>query len=508
MKASGTSFAQRLLWLGPFVVAVALGTLVYLRAVNGPFIWDDEVLVQQLDMHTGEGWWQIFTTGFLIDPSGGKAAFYRPIIVASLLFDRALWGDNTLGYHLTNLFFHAITILFVGVLTWQILRSRIAAIASAFLFAVHPIHADSVCWISGRTDVICAAFLIPGICAYMEYYRSKRRGFLVLSLVLILLALMSKELAVLSPVLIALSAWASGVRDYRKLLKDAIPYVVLAVVFLGARHFVLKEAMAPSVLVPPKARAAIIGFSLFAHLQMLLLPWTAKLGYGYLPNQIINNTSLLRGAFVCALAFCFWSISLTMPILFFGMAWFLVTIGLISGITGPYLAGLVAQRLLYIPSFGLAIVFGWLIAKAVESSRYVRYAGLALALGVIVAFSFLSVKQSVLYTDDVIFWQRFIKDVPLNPAAYYNLGVAYVSSGEPERAISYLRKAIKLAPSIAMNYYAMGQALSQLNRVDEAITYFEKAAHLDPNNEIIQQGLMEIYERKRAEIGLPGQPHQ
>ncbi len=189
MKTSDVPLTHKLIRAVPFIAAIILGIVVYIRAVEGPFIWDDIVLIQQLGIHTSEGWWQIFTTGFLYDSAGKGAAFYRPIIIASLLFDHALWGEDTLGYHITNLFFHAVTILFVGILTWQILRSRVAAVASAFLFAVHQVHADSVCWVSGRTDVICAGFLISGICAYMEYHRSGRRGFLAISLVLILLAL-------------------------------------------------------------------------------------------------------------------------------------------------------------------------------------------------------------------------------------------------------------------------------------------------------------------------------
>ncbi len=319
---------------------------------------------------------------------------------------------------------------------------------------------------------------------------------------------MSKELAALSPLLIVLSAWAFGDRNYWRLFRDAIPYAILVGIFLTIRHFVLTESLIPPASVPLKARASIIGFSLFAHFGMLLLPWKAKLGYGYTANQIINNASILRGAFICALAFCSWSLSLTAPILFFGMAWFLVTIGLVSGITGPYLSGLVAQRLLYVPSFGLAIVFGWIIAKAVDSGRYVRYAGLVLAFVVITTFSLLSVKQSVLYTNDVIFWERFVKDVPLNPTAYYNLGTAYLSNGNPEKAISAFQQAIKLAPKFAMPYYAIGKILSEQNRVDEAIPYFEKAVELEPNNEAMQQGLMIILERKRAEAGLPSKPYR
>ena len=85
-----------------------------------------------------------FTSGFMVRPTGG-ADFYRPMVILSLAFDDALWGDNSVGYHVTNLVLHAASIGMVALFAWLLLRSRAAAIGAAFLFAVHPVHAESVC---------------------------------------------------------------------------------------------------------------------------------------------------------------------------------------------------------------------------------------------------------------------------------------------------------------------------------------------------------------------------
>lgn len=77
MKTSGIPLTHKLIRALPFIAAIILGIVVYIRAVDGPFVWDDVALVQQLDIYTSEGWWQIFTTGFLCDSSGKAAAFYQ-----------------------------------------------------------------------------------------------------------------------------------------------------------------------------------------------------------------------------------------------------------------------------------------------------------------------------------------------------------------------------------------------------------------------------------------------
>lgn len=488
----------------PYAAAVVLGVAVYLRSVAGPFIWDDSILIEQLKQHTSRGLWGIFTSGFLFRTIGPGVDFYRPLITISFLVDTALWRDNTIGFHLVNLLFHAISILGVALLTWLTLRSRVAALGAAFLFAVHPAHTESVAWVSGRTDVMCAAFLVSGACAYLAYRERRRTGFLILSLALVLMALLCKELALLAPVLFALLAWVAGERDYRRLIVDALPFAILAGAFFAIRSIVLPASPASGSAWPLATRAGIVAYSLYKHFQMMLLPHTAQIAYSETMDKAVAPGNFIALLCILVLAASLWSNRHWSRVPFFGIAWFLLTIVPVSGVAGCYTGGMVAQRFLYVPSVGLAVVFGWLMAEALHvKGRSVRLFGAAAGVFVIIALSLLSVRQSVLYTDEVLFWERFTADAPLADFAYFNLGIAYHKEGKYREAIRAFQGAVELNPDEGLAYCGIGRSYAALGDYDSAIENVSKALELQPGDPVAE-GAMELLLRQKRAQSAPG----
>ena len=491
MKTS-LSYQTRIALTGaaPYLAAVVLGVGVYLRAASGPFIWDDTFLIEQLRRYEGSSLLKVFTSGFLIRPTDG-ADFYRPMITLSLLLDRSLWGSNPAGYHATNLVLHAASILMVALFTGLILRSRAAAIAGAFLFAVHPVHSESICWISGRTDLMCAAFLLGGLSLYLIHRRSGRRIAPAASYLLVVLALLSKELAMLVPVLVALAAWGSGERNYRRIALDALPFAVLTLVFFAIRSVVLYGTEPLTESRTLLHQASTVAYSIFIHFQILLLPHTAHLSYEVVMQEIANAGIFTMLLAVVALTWFLWSCRATTPIPFFGLLWFLTTILPVSALAGWQLSTIVSQRFLYLPSVGLAVVFGWAIVRVVEARGLVKAAGIGAAVVVILAFSILSVKQSALWANEVVFWEQFTRDTPTIGWSYYNLGRAYQRAGEYEKAARSHRAAAELMPEKSEPEYGMGGAYMGLKDYDRAIEHYSRALDIQPRVPLYEDELDE-----------------
>lgn len=463
---------------------------MYLRAAQGPFIWDDNFLLKQLGRYEGSSLLKIFTSGFLIRPTGG-ADFYRPLVTLSLVLDRSLWGSNPLGYHATNLVLHAVSILMVALFIWLLLRNRAAAIGGAFLFAVHPVHAESVCWISGRTDLICAVFLLGGLNLYLIYRTSGRRIALVASYVLIALALLSKELAMLAPVLVALAAWAFGERKYKRIVLDALPYAALALAYFAVRSGVLYGTEPLTDERSSLHQAATVAYSIFIHFQILLLPHTAHLSYEVVMQEIANAGTFAILLSLAALTWFLWSYRSSAPIPFFGLVWFLLTIAPASALAGREISTIVSQRFLYLPSVGLAVVFGWALARVLQARSSIRITGVGVALAIVLAFSALSVKQSALWANEVVFWEQFTRDTPTIGWSYYHLGMAYHNAGNYKKAVLAHQGAAELMPEKPEPEYGIGKAYRALGDFDLAIEHYSKALELRPGDPLLLDELDE-----------------
>ena len=191
---------KRWLWLTPILLAI----IVYLPALWGDLVWDDVVIFErQLVAINGirdvlfppEGIW------------GWTYVYYRPVVALSYLLDVGLFGrGSAAGPHLSNVFYHVIATFFVWVLAKRLFlrlpNGAAGAIVAASIFAVHPIHTESVNWIAGRGDVLVTMFLLPSITLVLVWRDRRENWALILAAVLFLLALLSKELAVAALILV------------------------------------------------------------------------------------------------------------------------------------------------------------------------------------------------------------------------------------------------------------------------------------------------------------------
>ena len=206
------------------IAIVALTVASYGPAITAGFIWDDDDYVTENPLlHDSDGLRRIWTTT--------ETPQYYPLVFTTFWVEHHLWGINPVGYHLVNILLHALNAFLLGQILWTLgLRG---AWWVALLFAVHPVHVESVAWITERKNVLSALFYLLAFLAYLDFARSGRRRFYVLALLAFLAAMLSKTVAASFPFVLGLALLASNDPAVRRL-------ALAATVFYIAHHILVK----------------------------------------------------------------------------------------------------------------------------------------------------------------------------------------------------------------------------------------------------------------------------
>ena len=204
-----------------FAALVLVVLAAYHPAWHGGMLWDDDAHITSRDLRSPEGLWRIWF-------DLGATQQYYPLVHSAFWVQHRLWGDDTLGYHLVNIVLHGMA-AFLFALVLQRL-SVPGAILAAFLFALHPVHVESVAWITELKNTFSGVFYLGAALAYLDFDRTRRRRSYAAGLVLFLLALLSKTVAATLPAaLLVVVWWQRGRVDWRRDGRPLIPFVAAGV---------------------------------------------------------------------------------------------------------------------------------------------------------------------------------------------------------------------------------------------------------------------------------------
>jgi len=208
---------KRFQWIG-LVGIVLLTFIAHSSAIRGGFIFDDVIYVAQNRLLTSpHGLWEIWTTT--------KSPQYYPLVFTTFWVEQQLWGLNPLGYHVVNVSFHTIN----AVLVWWLLRrlNIPGAWTIAAVFAVHPVHVESVAWITERKNLLSGLFYLLALGCYLRFEEGRRWSWYGSALGLLILALLSKTVAATLPVVLLLVRWLKGWRIGWRDCLELIPFFVV-----------------------------------------------------------------------------------------------------------------------------------------------------------------------------------------------------------------------------------------------------------------------------------------
>jgi tetratricopeptide (TPR) repeat protein len=421
---------------------LAAGLLAYANSFQGVFQYDDfGVIVDTARVHSWSAWWSASAHGGL-----------RPLLNLSYAFSWLTGGGAPFAFHVFNLLVHLSNIVLVHALAGLFLRRhdpthdwRPAALWTALLFAVHPLHSEAVTYLCGRSAALMALFYLAALLAHA-------RGARTLPLGLFLLALLTKESALLLP--LALLAWDwSGRISWRLMLRRQWPYWALCV--LATLALLLHPAYWSLLWNSVHLRDLHTSAPTQLHSSFALLgelAWPAALNFDPDWPQLDGYATLVpQLALLAASLGLAWHFRGTRPWISLGVVWVLLHLFLAN--TFFPRADIANERQLYWADWGLLLIV------AVEQHLWLsRRASWALALILAGALGTLTLARNSVYTSEVALWQDTARKSPHKARVFNNLGYAYQMAGRKEEARQAYLRALALQP----DYVKAGNNLDRL----------------------------------------------
>lgn len=468
----------------------ALTLAAYSGVLSNGFVdYDDQAYVTQnrhvLAGITWEGVRWAFTTG--------HAANWHPLTWLSHMLDCELFGLDAGGHHAVSLVLHLITTLLLFRL---FLRMTAAPWPSAFVaavFALHPLHVESVAWAAERKDVLAALFWILTTLAYVRWVEKPRVWRYVLVLGLFALGLLSKPMLVSLPfVLLLLDVWPlrrigpplgerRGGRSLARLVLEKIPLFALAATSATITYFVQRAtdtmSLGEKISMGLRVQNALVAYA--RYLVKAIFPSGLIVHYPHraeaYPDAWVACAASLVAA-VTAWTLFRWR---RQPWLAVGWLWFLGTLVPVIGLVQVG-SQAIADRYTYVPMIGLSAAIAFAVAELCRTSRGGRWA-VGILFGLAVALWTGQTRRQVGYwKDDEALFGHAVEVMPDNYLAHGMLADFYLEQGRLERAVEEYQAALRLWPSYAQGHNNVGTLLEQLGRPEEAVASYQTALHWWP----------------------------
>ncbi len=475
--AAAQSFAPwQWLFLAALVIAVLL---VYQPAWQGGLIWDDDEHVTRPELCSWQGLCRIWF-------AMGATAQYYSVLHSAFWLEHRMWGDVTLGYHLVNILLHAAAALMVAL----VLR-RLAvpgALLAAAIFALHPVHTESVAWITEQKNTLSAVFYLGAMLVYLRFDQTRRTPLYCWALGWFLLAILSKTVtATLPGALLVIFWWQRGRLSWRRDILPLVPFVVLGAgggMITAWWELKINHCVGPEFQFTLVERLLIAGRAIWFHLGKLC--WPTKLTFIY-PRWQMDSAAWWQYLFplgVMALLVGCWSIrrrtrATLAALLFFGGTLFPV-LGFFNLYTFRY--SLVANHYQYLASLGpITLAAAGAVLLFARWRPWPRRAGYAVCLVMLAALAGLTWRQSRMYGDIETLYGQTIAENPDCWLAHNNLGVISSDQGRLDEAIAHYQKAVEIKPDYAEAHDNLGIALANRGRIDEALAHYHKAVEIKPD---------------------------
>jgi len=482
--------------------AAALSLLVYLPVLGYGFVdWDDPLFVYENTHLASIGPW-LFTETFVGN--------LHPLTMLSYVADYWFWGLDPRGYHLTNIVLHALNsglvVLLAASLAGASGRSAgrgivYASLAAGLLFGLHPLHVESIAWISERKDVLSAFFFILTVLAYLRHVRSPgSKRYYCAALALFVLALASKSMAVTLPLVLLIVDFhplgrVSGLRDLGRAVYEKLPFFGLSLACGVVTLWSQASAMASRSELTPWSRllTAVHGYAFYIY--KLLLPsglapyYPIDIGASLL-RPAYAGAALLLAAITAATLLTLKRHRLPLAVWLYYLVTLLPVIGFVQ--VGDQAA---ADRYAYLPSIAPFILAGLVGGTLFERPGRARAAATAFLVAVTAALGLLTVGQSRIWRDPVTLWTYESEEYPNVPKVRYALGMALREIGEIERAAVEFERAITIMPGYSEAHNNLGNIYLMKGLVARAAREYRAALETAPNNAEARYNLALAYER-------------
>ena len=488
-------------WLFP-MIAVLVVAAAYLRAPTLGFVFDDDIIVKANPFITSAHYIpNYFTEHVWSKLMLARKNYYRPVFLLWLLGNYKEFGLDPLGWHLSSLLLHLGSTVLVYLVALRLTRMRFASLAGALLFGLHPAQVENVVWASASTELLGSFLTLASLLTYLRSLDpgARRAPWLAGSSLLYALAVLTKETAIIVPLLVFLHEWLGrpgspeavrpGERGFGAALGAAIreswPYAVVTVGYLAARFAVLGGIGNAVVNMTKTVWIETIPSILQVYLTHLVWPTrlSAFYDYPYVDRFSMGQVVVPALVIVAVALALMWLIRKT-PGAKLAAVWLVFPILPVLDIPIFPRGEFLHDRYLYQPLIGLGLLAAFGIAAlerrwSAHAARWAVYAAcvaLALVLGTV------TFRDTGFWADNFALYQRGVEVSPRNAFANLNLGVELLNRGKWAEAMAQFQKALDLAPKLYLAQYDLGYGYYLVGRYAEAEPYFHRALDIMPED--------------------------
>jgi protein O-mannosyl-transferase len=418
---------------------------------------------------------------------------WHPLTTISHMFDCQLYGSKPAGHHFTSVALHGVAVLLLFFVLGQMTGgpSRTGNIwRSGFvaaLFAIHPLHVESVAWIAERKDVLSAVFFMLTLGAYAHYARKPTITRYATMAILFACGLMSKPMLVTLPlVLLLIDYWplgrfAGAATTTRTLVLEKVPLFALAAASSIITILIQQHGITPLDRLPFTLRVYNASLSGLTYIGQMI--WPARLApfYPYPSGHLSIWIPVFAIAVLAFVSYKAWALRNKYPYFFTGWFWYVVMLLPVIGILQVGLQAH-ADRYTYLPHIGLYLVGTWAFADLTAQLKYRFAISGTVAVAMIIALTFAAWKQTSHWKNSETLWTHSLAVTSRNDIAHHDLGRVYLNAGKLDEAVANFRAAIEIRPDNAKAHASLATALMGKGNPNEAFLQWQKSLQLQPGN--------------------------
>ena len=462
--------------------------LVYANSFQNKFVWDDSYLIVKNPSITS---WKFAWIHFAIDLYHSYSNYYRPMQMISYTQDFSLWRLNVFGYHLTNLFFHILVCIEALFLFRLITKDARAALCGALLFAVHPVNVGSVTYIAGRADSMATLFMLASIILLHGHFKANRKVFAIYfyiaSLAGYILALLSKETALILPLMLFFyrrffiphedTIKSRSVIKFHYMSGFVIILAVYAILRVGALNFY--EYAIPLSRHSLYSRMLTSVEAIGQYFSLIVFPFDLRMERSIPYAQTLFQKDVLITLALVVLMIILFTRRKRTKASSFGIAFFIVAMVPIMNIYP--MSDNMAEHWLYMPMVGAALFAGSTLIRIWDQRRSYRGYIATIFSVYLIFLSLRTVDRNRDWRDEETMYLHTYTRNPESIKILNNLGNMYHDRGDYRSAVSFHEKALAINPREYRSLYNLGRDYEQMGLIKDALRQYEKSIDIRPD---------------------------
>lgn len=459
--------------------------IVYANTLGNGLFFDDEHFIYNNPQVIHFSLPNLFTQS-LTPPTGQPTNYYRPLLFLTFGAEYAVFKDTAFIYHLDNLLLHGAVGLLLYALILTLFKNKALAFLTALFFLISPVQTEAISYANSRGDSLSFLFILLSLYLSLQ----KKPKYYFFSLLSFLCALLSKEIAITTPLLFVLvhtfAKEKLSLEGFLNSVKKSIPFFVILFVYIFLRLTILnfnntlnfwgyETLYTQNIFV--RLNTFLNVLPLYISLLLLPLNLFMERDATISISKSITPITFEMMFFLIALFILFWKIKKTYPIFLFSLLWFCISFGPMSGIIP--ISGIFYEHFLYIPSVGFFLILSfcilWILSRSKPSISIIIFLSL---IAYLFFLSFRTIVRNSEWNNPISFYTQTLSFAK-TARVYNNLAMTYANAGDFNKAIPLYEKSIILSNTYAETYYNLGNAYLELKNYTEAEKSYKKSLQIN-----------------------------